>query len=326
MPLTRVVHRNSSGQRRAAPDATLAAVAGGQHSLVTATQLRQVGVDHDATDYRLRVGRLHLIHRGVYAVGHPELTPEGRFLAAVLALGDGAVLSHLPAAILWQILRKLWLPDDSDIDVTTPRRLKPRPGIRPHSAPTLKPADWTRFKGIPVTTPARTLLDVATLLPARTFRRAVHEAEVQRRVNHRQLRAQIAGRGTRSAAVLRAVIDEGPAPTRSGLEDDALDLLREHGFLRPETNARVEGFEVDLFYADHRLVIEVDSERYHGTAYARRNDARKQARLEAAGYRVIRLDEHDVNVARELTARRLRQAMAEQATQLSRRACQTGAP
>lgn len=326
MPTPRVVSLNISGQRRATSDRGLAAVASRQHTLVAAAQLRHLGIDQNATEHRVRLGRLWPIHRGVFAVGHPELTQEGRLLAAVLALGEGAVLSHVPAAVHWCFLSKRWLFEDGCVDVTTPRRLKPRPGIRPHTDTRLVAADWTRHGAIPITTPARSLYDIATLLPDRSLRRAVHEAEVQRRVNHRQLRAQIAGKNTAAARALRAVIEHGPAPTRSDLEDDVLELLRARDLPRPRNNARIAGFEVDLLYADLDLVIEIDSDRYHGTAFARDNDAHKQALLEAAGFRVIRVSDREINGDSELTIRRIRRVMAEQAGRPARPACQTAHP
>jgi very-short-patch-repair endonuclease/predicted transcriptional regulator of viral defense system len=291
----------------------VARLAARQHGVVTGRQLGALGLDRRAISYRVRVGRLHPLHRAVFAVGHAEISTEGRFLAAALAIGDGAAVGYLPAAIL----QCFWRPTErllrEPVDVIVNRRLKPREGIRLHLVRFLDERDVTRVKGIPVTTPARTLLDLADELRSdRALRRAVNEALVQRRVNERQLREQLArSNGRRGARRLAAIVADGPTPTRSGLEDQMLDLLRRHNFPRPLSNADVPGLglEVDIFFPDHGLVIEVDSNRYHGTKLAREADARKQATLEAAGHRVIRIDEVQL-MLEDQTVARLRHAVA----------------
>jgi very-short-patch-repair endonuclease len=163
---------------------------------------------------------------------------------------------------------------------------------------------------IPVTTPARTLLDLGDVLTPRRHERATHEAEVQRLVTIDALQAQIAGSpGRRAAARLQTVIADGPAPTRSELEDAMLALLKRHGFPRPQINARIGADEVDLWFPDRDLVVELDSWRYHGTRIRHRLDARKQARLEAAGLRVLRADWSQVTGDHAQTAQRLRRAL-----------------
>jgi very-short-patch-repair endonuclease len=138
----------------------------------------------------------------------------------------------------------------------------------------------------------------------------VHEAEVQRRVGHGRLAAQLArADGRRGAARLAAIVADGPAPTRSELEDRLLDLSSRHRLPRPRTNTRVGAFEVDFLFPDHRLVVETDGDRYHATRAARRWDATRQARLEAAGYRVLRVTWEQVTAAEAQTADRLRQAL-----------------
>lgn len=228
--------------------------------MISLVQIRAIGIPADAVDNRVRAGRLHSVHRGVYAVGHAGLTREARFLAAVLAVGEGAVLSHVAAAVLWGLRR----PDGDDggeVDVTVARRVRQRPGIRVHTVRVLAREETTRRTGIPVTTPARTLLDYSDLpLADRALRRYVHEAEVQRLVNDHQLRMQLdrARCGRHGAGRLAAIVDEGPAPTRSELEDRTLELLRCHGLMRPQTNVRVQGAEVDVRFGDLKLIVEVD--------------------------------------------------------------------
>ena len=284
----------------------MAELAGRQYGIATTSQLRSLGLTWDDIAYRARTGRLHPIHRGVYAVGHRHLTETGLFVAAVLAVGPGAVLSHASAAALWEIAQRgqRW------VDVIVGRRVKSRRGIRIHAVRTLPLADVTHHHGIPVTTPARTLLDFADVAPGRRFERAVHEAEVRRLVSHATLRDQVERtRGRRAATVLAAQLTAGSARTRSELEDRALDLFWHHGLPRPRTNVHIRGIEVDFLFAEASLVVEVDGDRYHGTAFARRNDADKQARLEAAGYRVIRLTWHQVTEREAETVTRLKRAL-----------------
>jgi very-short-patch-repair endonuclease len=284
----------------------VAELAGRQHGIVSTSQLRSLGLTWDDIAYRTRTGRLHPIHRGVYAVGHRHLTETGLFVAALLAVGPGATLSHASAAALWGIRPR----GRGRIDVTVARRVKPRRGVRIHAVRALPPSDVTRHMGIPVTTPARTLLDLADVLPRRALARAVHEAEVQRLVDHRQLRDQVERcRGRRAAAILAALLADGPAPARSDLEDRAIELFAQHGLPKPRSNVRVEGIEVDFLFADARLIVETDGDRYHHTHFARRNDADKQARLEAAGYRVIRLTWDQVTKRPAQTAARIMRAL-----------------
>jgi len=298
--------RNNSQERRTPPDRAVAELAGGQHGIVSTSQLRSLGLTGDDIAYRTRTGRLHPIHRGVYAVGHRHLTETGLFVAALLAVGPGATLSHASAAALWGIRPR----GRGSIDVTVARRVKSRRGVRIHTVRALPPSDVTRHMGIPVTTPARTLLDLADVHPRRALARAVHEAEVQRLVRHEALWRQVhRTRGRRAATVLASVLAEGPAPTRSELEDRALALFREHGLPKPRINVHVAGIEVDFLFSFARLIVEVDGARYHHTHFARRNDADKQARLEAAGYRVIRLTWDQVTQRPAQTAARVERAL-----------------
>jgi very-short-patch-repair endonuclease len=175
----------------------------------------------------------------------------------------------------------------------------------------------TTHLGIPVTTVERAILDLAaTMYSDRHFRRLVHEAQVQRLTDTRLLQIEIdhARPRTRGVARLQAEIADGSKPTRSRLEDDVVELLRSNDFPPFETNAHVPGtphwVEVDVLFESQRLVIEVDSDRYHGTPFRREFDARKQAILEAAGYRVIRLDEEAVTPSRKAeTVARIRHGL-----------------
>jgi hypothetical protein len=200
------------------------------------------------------------------------------------------------------------------VDVTVTRSVKRRPGIRLHVTRSLPPSDVTRHHRIPVTTPARTVLDLAQVLSERKLRRVVHEGEVQRLVSNDELREQLhRSGGRRGEATLRAIVDEGPVRTRSEFEEATYDLLRRHGFPQPLTHTPLPGLpswlEVDFHFPGTSLVIEADGDQFHGTRWRRRMDARKQATLDAAGFRVIRLTWEQVTGDEAQTVRRLRRAL-----------------
>ncbi len=275
----------------------LQAQAAREKGLITYEQLRALGFSDAAIARLVALGRLHRIHRGVYAVGRRELSREGVFLAAVLALGAGAVLSHFAAAALWDC----WTGRTSPVDVTVPRKARAREGIRAHAVAELPATATTIHRGIPITTPAHTILDLAgSMYSDRAFRRVVHEALVRKLVDLAALRAEIDRAGPRCRGIprVRAEIADGAKPTRSGLEDDMVDMLRRHDVPSFETNVHVPGtpdwVEVDLLFGAHRVVIEVDGEHWHSTPFRRELDTYKQSLVEAAGHRVIRLTDDDV--------------------------------
>jgi very-short-patch-repair endonuclease len=303
------VDPNSCREGQAPVDTRLARLASRQHGIVTARQLRALGVSTRARDHRVQIGRLHPIHRGVYAVGHRDLSENGLFIAAVAAVGAEAALSHVSAAALWGLMQST-----GDVHVTTTRSIKPRPGIRLHVTRSLPPSDVTHHHGIPVTTPARTVFDLDQVLSERNLRRLVHEGEVQRLVTNDDLREQLhRSPGRRVGPRLRAIVDEGPVRTRSEFEEVTYDLLRRNRFPRPTTNTPLPGLpswlEVDFHFPGTSLVIEADGEQFHGTRWRRRTDARKQAMIEAAGFRVIRLTWEQVTGDEAQTVRRLRRAL-----------------
>jgi hypothetical protein len=268
------------------------AIAALQNGLITARQLYEIGFSTSTISKRARLGRLHRVHQGVYVVGRPELSQAGRFHAAVLALGNGAVLGYFAAAVLWQF----WKRDPAIIDVITSRRVRSRDGIKVHRA-NLDAASITIHQGIPITNPARTVLGLSAVLYSdHAFKRMVHEAEVQQLVTPASLLEEIARSPRhRGAKRLANEIADGPKPARSGLEITVLELLRRHDF---------PPFE--FLFKPQRVVIEADGGRYHDTAIRRALDARKQAVVEAAGYRVIRLRGEDVEPESEAqTIRRI---------------------
>jgi predicted transcriptional regulator of viral defense system len=296
---------NNSCEGRTPLDERVATLAARQHGILSIADLRRLGMPKQSIDYRLRIGRLHPIHRGVYAVGHSNLSDNALFIAAVLAIGADAALSHLSSAALLEF-RAFNRNQGTWVDVTVPRRVKPRLGIRLHTVRALPPEDVTTRHGIRTTTPARTLIDLADVLTEKQLKRAVHEAEVQRLITPDQLAERLSpAQGRRGAARLAAIIALGPAPTRSELEDATLDFLHRHGFPHPLTNATVAGEEVDFSFPGTRVVIEADGYRYHGTNIRHQADRRKQARLEAAGFHVLRVDWHQVTTYEDETEKRL---------------------
>ncbi len=264
------------------PDVRIALLAARQNGVVATRQLKDRGLDAKSIMVRVRRGQLHPIFRGVYAVGHDSLSQAATFTAAVLAGGDGAVLSdHAAAAHLGM---RAW--DGRAPEVTVPRAGGRRiDGIKVHRRQLDDRDIWTR-DNIRVTCPARTILDIATTLPAKALRRTVRQAQAEQHVNVRQLLELLARhRGHRGAGTLRAAIADGPVPTRSALEDVVLDLIDEAGIERPEINPRlqVDGRTIvpDMLWREQGLVVELDGLRWHSDPLSRENDAERQAILEA---------------------------------------------
>jgi very-short-patch-repair endonuclease len=211
-------------------------------------------------------------------------------MAAVLACGPDAVLSHQSAAALWGIRRT----SRATIDVTAPRRgSHSREGIVVHRVRSLDRRDWTRREGIPVTTVPRTLLDLAEVVRPRELERAFEEAERMRLLDVRAVEEVCCrSRGRRGLRPLGALLAEarGPPPaTRSELERQFLDLCRESGLQLPLVNVEVAGYEVDAFWPEQRLVVELDSRTFHQTRAAFESDRIKDAALQLADCRVLRV-------------------------------------
>jgi very-short-patch-repair endonuclease len=232
-----------------------------------------MGLTSEDIDRRLRSGRLHRIHWGVYAVGHRVLTREGRWMAAVLACGKGAVLSHATAAAAWDLRR-----NDGLIHVTVRGGRKAPRGVRLHRSPTLAPHHITTIKGIPVTRPDRTITDLARTLTPDDLEPIVDLADQRGLVDFDALRA---AKPASLKAVLRAY---DPAPTRSELERRFLKLCDAHGLARPETNTRIEGFEVDFVWRDRRLIVEVDGYKYHRAPSRFERDRERDVTLGTRGW------------------------------------------
>jgi very-short-patch-repair endonuclease len=269
-------------------DWLVARLAARQHGVVTRHQLLSLGISADAIDHRIREGRLHILHRGVYAFGHRHLTTEGRWLAAVFACGPGAVLSHRSAAALWG-LRPGWR---DVLEVSAARTMVRQPGIALHRPRALDADERTVENGIPVTTVSRTITDCADLVSRAELRKLLEQAEV--------LRLDATPRvipGRRGAGRLAAALAElGPVVrlTRSELEDRFLALCRQTGLPLPRTNTLIEGMEVDFCWPERRVAVETDGWEAHGTRTAFRRDRRRSAMLQLAGWTVLRFTYDDV--------------------------------
>jgi len=262
------------------------AIAARQHAVVSGAQLAAAGLDRHALAHRVAEGWLRRLHRGVFLVGTVE-PPLAGAMAATLACGDDAVLSHHSAAVLWG----LCAPAAGAMHVSVVgRNLRGPPGVVIHRIRDLHPADATRHDGIPVTSPARTLLDLATQLPNRELARAVEEAQVRRLVTDRSLNEQFSRYPRhRGAGRLREAARTEPTLTRSEAERRLIELIRAARLPEPRANARVGRYEVDLLWPEQRLVVEVDGYAFHSTRAAFERDRRRDADLQAAGYRVIRV-------------------------------------
>lgn len=287
--------RRFPAHRRAAlgGDRSIARLATHQHGVVEIKQLRQLGFGERAVHHRVATGRLHRVHQGVYAVGHSLLTREGRWMAAVLACGPEAVLSHRSAAALWGLRQD----GRSRVDVTAPGRRGRMPiGIEAHRHGSLRADDRTSVNGIPCTSIARTLLDLAGVVSARELRNAITQAEVLGVFDLRAVRGLIArSRGRRGIARLRRALDEfdpGMEYTRSELERRFLSLCARKRLPRPEVNAPLdidgEPIKPDFLWRKARLVVETDGRRFHDTAVAFEKDRHRDQQLLVAGWRVVR--------------------------------------
>ncbi|OJU84558.1 MAG: hypothetical protein BGO11_16190 [Solirubrobacterales bacterium 70-9] len=258
-----------------------------QHGVVSRAQLEALGFSRRGIEHRTQSGRLFLVARGIYAVGRQELTPDGRWMAAVLACGDGAVLSHRSAAELWGIGRE-W---ERRIDITIPRRSRlERKGIKVRCRPSLDAKNFTHRRGIPVTDPVQTLIDVATeLLPLR-LERAVNEADKLDLVDPETLRAALDDHaGELGVKKLATLLDRHTFRlSDSDLEVLFRPLALAAGFARPLSKEWVLDYEVDFLFPDHDLIVETDGLRYHRTPSQQARMARRDQVHTAAGFRVLR--------------------------------------
>ncbi len=279
-------------------DAAIARVAARQHGVITTGQLVAMAVSRSSIRDRVRGGRLHAIHRGVYAVGHARLSDHGRWMAGVLACGDGAVLSHRSAAELCGIRRRARRPSAAGgreaADVTVPGTAgrKRRPGIVLHRSSTLTTSDCTRRDGIPVTTPTRTIADLRSVVSGTELARAIREAEFLGLPSGDDGDTEGEPWGTDRA--------------RTQLEKRMLALCRRHRLLHSEVNVNVDRFEVVFLWRDQCSIVEVDGWESHRTRSAFEGDRARDARLKVLGYEVLRFTWWQVTTDARQVARTIR--------------------
>lgn len=271
-------------------DRAIGALADQQHGAITLSQLRALGLSASAVRSRVTAGRLRRLYRGVYAFGHVALRPEGRILAAVLACGPNAVASHRAAADLLGLLKSA----RTVVDVTAPGRApRPRKGIDVHGSRMLERVDVTTVRGIPCTSVARTLLDLAEVVDRRGVERACEQAEVLRLFDRTAIEEVLArAQGRKGAALLGGVLADHyavEAPTRSELEKLLIRLCEQAGVPRPRVNSQVSGGEADFVWPAERLIVETDGYATHGTRRAFEHDRARDSGLTLQGWRVVRI-------------------------------------
>ena len=280
-------HKSQERERKAAR------LARRQHGVIASRQLQALGFSRGQIVRRVAHAHLHRLHRGVYAVGHTNLSMRGRWMAAVLAAGSDAVLSHRAAAALWDLRPP---PSTAPVDVTAPAAgRRQRPGIRLHTTTALPRADRQVLDGIPVTSVARTLLDIAEVLSPPWLRLAVEAAERRDRLDLNEVHALLYrsygrhGLKPLSAILAEVAEREGEAPwTQSQKEDHMLALCRKNGVPEPRCNVIVHGFRVDFRWPEHGLVVEVDSWHWHRSHAKFESDRREDATMQLAGEAILR--------------------------------------
>jgi hypothetical protein len=264
-----------------------------QHGVVTRAQLLALGFGDNAIRHRVKRGRLHRVAPGIYSVGRRDLTGEGRWMAAVLACGEDAMLSHSSAGALWGIAAERGAR--IDVSIRGPRRCT-RPGLGVRTRPSLNPRHVTRRKGIPVTTVVRTLVDLATELAPRHLERAVNDADKLDLVDPEALRVALDDHtGEPGVKPLRVLLDRDTFR----LSDRELEVLfrpiaAAAGLPTPQTKIFVNGFEVDFFWPELGLVVETDGFRYHRTPSTQSRDALRDQTHTASGLTPLRFSHRQV--------------------------------
>ncbi len=278
--------------------------------MVALHQLQLLGLSKSAVSRRARGGRLHRIHRGVYAVGRPTLTGRGHWMAAVLACGPKAVLSHRSAAGLWGLRS-----DNrrrSDISLPSPSA-RAKAAIEVHRSVTLAAEDMTTVNGIPCTSLARTLVDLGDVVDRRAVERAVEQAEVLRLFDLRAIQRAIDRAGPRrGTGLLSSVLENlnGPTLTESELEEAFLALCRRADLPTPEVNAWMtlpdgSAIKVDFLWRSERLAVGTDGHPFHRTRQSRERDTKRDQLLRLAGFEPVRFTGRQVALEKEWVTRTL---------------------
>jgi very-short-patch-repair endonuclease len=282
-----------------------------QHGIVTRAQLMTLGLSRRGIEHRIARGRLHVVGRGIYAVGRPELTPQGRWMAAVLACGGPGVaaLSHSSAAALF----KIGTEQAAAIEVSrcSPDPIR-TPGIRVHRRPALRDGWYGFYEGIPITSPVQTLIDLATRHGRVAMERAMNEADKLGLVRTDDLRTALDDHpGEPGVARLRLIIDRATfCFTRSELERAFLPLLRQAGLPGPQTSVVVNDYEVDFYLPDLGLVIETDGLTYHRTPAEQKKDRERDQAHTASGLTCLRFTHGQIKYDPDHVLRTLRATSA----------------
>ncbi len=289
-------------------------MAGRQYGVITVGQMAAIGLSKDQVSREVSIGRLHRVHRGVYAVGHRALSRHGVCLAAVLSCGGGALLSHRSAAWLWGLTTR-WRPV---VEVTAASPVETRYAIKVHSARALQLEDRAAFERIPVTAIPRTLLDFAAVDPRfigaaieRAYRRDLLDLDAIDRL-------LIRSRGFRGVARLREAVEiyRIKAFTRSRLERRFLAMVRHAGLRQPSMNLFVGGFELDAYWPLERFAVELDTYDHHGDPVAFEADRLRQEDLKLAGIETVRLTGARLDREPDAVVVRLRRLLAQRRQQL----------
>jgi very-short-patch-repair endonuclease len=282
-----------------------------QHGLITHTQLLGCGFTRDAVRSRVRSGRFVRIHRGVYRIG-PVTGARAREMAALLACGDTAAVSHRSAAVAWALGMDPDASAPADVAVPYGCARGAKVGVRVHRMRDLRPEDLTDLDGLRITRVARTLYDLATCANPRELRRAFAIALR----DHADARAELLDLLSRNprrrgARILRAMLQDevAPAVTRSAAEERLLRLIRAARLSRPEVNVRIDGYEVDFVWRAQRLVLEVDGFAYHSSRTRFETDRLRDADLMARGFQVMRVTWRQLEREPEAFVVRLAQAL-----------------
>ncbi len=290
-------------------DRAIWALAERQHGVVTRAQLLELGVNRGAITHRIELGRLRTVHRGVYRIG--LLSTDGRWMAAVLACGPDAVLSHLAAAALFGIRQS------DRIEVTTRTACRGPNRVIMHRSP-LRDDERTTHRGIPTTTVPRTLLDLSAVVHPDGLRSALRQAEQLRLTDPLSLTDLVERYPRRPGlAAIRALLKEasiGARVIRSELEERFQAFLITAGLPLPQTNRRIEGYEVDCVWPEQRLIVELDGHAFHSPTHAFEDDRARDRRLEAAGWHVIRVTWRQLHEEPELLEADLRQLLDQPAS------------
>jgi hypothetical protein len=285
-------NERAAGHGRLGVDSEVSRIVDVQHGVIARAQLLELGFSRHAIQHCVARGRLHLVSSGVYVVGRPELTRHGRWMAAVLACGPGAMLSHGSAAALWRIGSE-WRETEVTVRTASPRR---RRGLRVRRRPTLADRHVAEREGVPVTGLVQTLVDLAAVMKRPAVERAVNEADRLNLIDPPTLRRHLeVHRWEPGVRPLRAMLDRRTFRlTRDELERRFMPLATQAGLPLPLTKHWVNGYEVDFYWPDLAFVVETDGLRYHRTPAEQARDRERDQAHTAAGMTQLRFTHEQV--------------------------------